>query len=282
MVCNRPTSAAELQARAIEHAGHAGLLARDGASRGNLFSGGADEQALVLSIAARRRGPAARSRAGYFAYFSDPANAVRTALSFVAEVGREIGQSVRARMRGRRPRVSRGGLYPLVRAFATVVERDVVTAAVMGDLLAGRGAVYADLVAYDEVAHHSGPASRDTEQVLRRLDRALALIENVAEHAPARTASSCCPTTGRAPARPSVPATASRSPTWCGPAADCPCRAAPGAPTAAPRPARRSAPRCAGRSRRAPSSTGPPAVRSRWCWPPATWAWCPSRTCRTG
>ncbi|MEU1702400.1 MULTISPECIES: phage holin family protein [Streptomyces] len=184
MVCNRPTSAAELQARAIEHSGHAGLLARDGASRGNLFSGGADEQALVLSIAARRRGPAARSRAGYFAYFSDPANAVRTALSFVAEVGREIGQSVRARMRGRRPRVSRGGLYPLVRAFATVVERDVVTAAVMGDLLAGRSAVYADLVAYDEVAHHSGPASRDTEQVLRRLDRALALIENVAEHAP--------------------------------------------------------------------------------------------------
>ncbi|WP_228985085.1 alkaline phosphatase family protein, partial [Streptomyces sp. DH12] len=36
----------------------------------------------------------------------------------------------------------------------------------------------------DEVAHHSGPTSRDTEQVLRRLDRALALIENVAEHAP--------------------------------------------------------------------------------------------------
>ncbi|MFF8102776.1 phage holin family protein [Streptomyces sp. NPDC016640] len=184
MVCNRPTSAAELQARAVEYAGHAGLLATDGASRGNLFGGGAGEQALVLSIATRRRGPAARSRAGYFAYFSDPANAVRTALSFVAEVCREIGQSTRARLRKQRPRVSRGGLYPFVRAFATVVERDVVVAAVTGDLLAGRTAVYADLVAYDEVAHHSGPASRDAEKVLRRLDRALALIENVAEHAP--------------------------------------------------------------------------------------------------
>ncbi|KAF3469867.1 hypothetical protein GL259_31900 [Streptomyces sp. Tu 3180] len=184
MVCNRPTSAAELQARAIEHSGHAGLLAEDGASRGNLFGGGADEQALVLSIATRRRGPGARSRAGYFAYFSDPANAVRTALSFVAEVGREIGQSTRARLAKQRPRVSRGGLYPFVRAFATVVERDVVVAAVMGDLLAGRTAVYADLVAYDEVAHHSGPSSRDAEKVLQRLDRALALIEKVAEHAP--------------------------------------------------------------------------------------------------
>ncbi|GAA4056659.1 phage holin family protein [Streptomyces shaanxiensis] len=184
MVCNRPTSAAELQRRAIDRTGDGGLLSADGASRGNLFSGGADEQALVLSIATRRRGRENRSRAGYFAYFSDPANAVRTALSFIAEVGREIGQSIRARVRKVRPRVSRGGLYPFVRAFATVVERDVVVAAVMGDMFAGRTAVYADLVAYDEVAHHSGPSSRDAEKVLERLDRALALIEKVAEHAP--------------------------------------------------------------------------------------------------
>ncbi|MGW2572839.1 alkaline phosphatase family protein [Streptomyces sp. NPDC001537] len=184
MVCNRPTSAAELQRRAVERTGDGGLLTADGASRGNLFGGGADEQALVLSIATRRRGRENRSRAGYFAYFSDPANAVRTAMSFVAEVGRETGESTRARIRKQRPRVSRGGLYPFVRAFATVVERDVVVAAVMGDMLAGRTAVYADLVAYDEVAHHSGPTSRDAEKVLERLDRALALIANVAEHAP--------------------------------------------------------------------------------------------------
>ncbi|CAM5351908.1 phage holin family protein [Streptomyces griseorubiginosus] len=186
MVCNRPTSAVELQRRAVERAGHGGLLAVDGASRGNLFSGGAEEQALVLSIATRRRSRETRSRAGYFAYFSDPANAVRTALSFFAEVGREIGQSVLARARKERPRVGRGGLYPLVRAFATVVERDVVVAAVMGDMLAGRTAIYADLVAYDEVAHHSGPMSRDAGKVLQRLDRSLALIENAAEHAPRR------------------------------------------------------------------------------------------------
>ncbi len=99
-------------------------------------------------------------------------------------MGREIGQSTRTRLGKQRPRVSRGGLYPLVRAFATVVERDVVVAAVTGDMLAGRTAVYADLVAYDEVAHHSGPASRDAQKVLERLDRSLALIENVAEHAP--------------------------------------------------------------------------------------------------
>ncbi|QQM46604.1 phage holin family protein [Streptomyces liliifuscus] len=183
MVCNRPTSAAELQRRAIAHTGDGGLLTMDGASRGNLFSGGADQLALVLSVAARR-GRENRSRAGYFAYFSDPANAVRTAMSFVAEVGREIGESTWARLKKRRPRVGRGGLYPFIRAFATVIERDVVVAAVIGDMLAGRSSVYADLVAYDEVAHHSGPRSRDTEKVLQRLDRSLALIAQVTEHAP--------------------------------------------------------------------------------------------------
>ncbi|WP_245245337.1 phage holin family protein, partial [Streptomyces palmae] len=183
LVSNRPTSAAELQRRAIARTGDGGLLTVDGASRGNLFTGGAEQLALVLSVAARR-GRHNRSRSGYFAYFSDPANATRTAVSFLAEVFREISQALRARLRRERPRLRRGGLYPFIRAFATVVERDVVVAAVIGDILSGRTAVYADLVAYDEVAHHSGPRSRDTHQVLRRLDRCVALIAKVTEHAP--------------------------------------------------------------------------------------------------
>lgn len=183
MVSSRPASALEMQRRAVVRTRDGGLLTLDGAGRGNLFSGGADQLALVLSMAARR-GKGRRSRAGYFAYFADPANAVRTALSFVAEVGREIGQSTRARIRKETPRIKRGGLYPFIRAFATVVERDVVVAAVMGDMFAGRTAVYADLVAYDEVAHHSGPRSRDAEKVLARLDRSLALIVEVAEQSP--------------------------------------------------------------------------------------------------
>ncbi|MGW1108766.1 phage holin family protein [Streptomyces sp. NPDC002540] len=185
MVSSRPASALELQRRAVARTRDGGLLTVDGASRGNLFSGGADQLALVLSMAARL-GKGRRSRAGYFAYFSDPANAVRTAVSFVAEVCREIGQSTRARIRKDAPRIKRGGLYPFIRAFATVVERDVVVAAVIGDMFAGRTAVYADLVAYDEVAHHSGPHSRDAEKVLARLDRSLALIVKVAEHTPRR------------------------------------------------------------------------------------------------
>ncbi len=100
VVSNRPTSAAELQRRAVERTGDPGLLAHDGASRGNLFTGGARQVALVLSVSARR-GKETRSRAGYFAYFSDPANATRTAVSFVAEVLREMVQSTHALLRRR-------------------------------------------------------------------------------------------------------------------------------------------------------------------------------------
>ncbi|MBB0232233.1 hypothetical protein FOE67_22720, partial [Streptomyces calidiresistens] len=184
MVSNRPSSAVEMQRRARERTGSPGLLADGGASRGNLFTGGAEQSALVLSVAGRPAFGRRRSRAGYFAYFSDPAHAVRTAGSFVVEVVREVVQACRSRVRGDRPRVPRGGLYPFVRAFATVVQRDVVLAAVLGDVLTGRRAVYADLVAYDEVAHHSGPRSPDALKVLTRLDRCVELIERAIEHAP--------------------------------------------------------------------------------------------------
>ena len=45
--------------------------------------------------------------------------------------------------------------YALIRAWATVVQRDLQIATVIGDMLAGRSVVYTTL-AYDEVAHHSG------------------------------------------------------------------------------------------------------------------------------
>ena len=180
MLCSRPATAAELERRLADRPG---LLADDGASRGNLFTGGASHSALVLSVSGR---PERRDRTGYFAYFSDPASTTRTVFSFVAEVARELVASARQRWRDERPRVRRGGLYPLIRAFATVVERDVVVAAVMGDMLAGRSVVYANLVGYDEVAHHSGVKHPDTMDVLRRLDRRVAMIADVVRHAPRR------------------------------------------------------------------------------------------------
>jgi hypothetical protein len=80
--------------------------------------------------------------------------------------------------------VRRGGLYPFLRAFATVITRDLTTQTLIGDLYIGRSVIYADFVGYDEVAHHSGPERYDALDTLRRLDRDLGRLERAAANAP--------------------------------------------------------------------------------------------------
>ena len=159
--------------REAERAGTPGLLAKGGASRGNLFTGGADDNVLVVS---RLKGARLGGGAGYSSYFSDPSSALRTVLGMVAELQREYRQSWHQRRADIRPRVRRGGSYPLVRAFANVLATDVTTAAVVGDLIRGRDIIYLDLIGYDEVSHHSGISRPETLAVLTKIDRVIQML----------------------------------------------------------------------------------------------------------
>ena len=176
-MCNHPSSAAEIERR---HSDGRGLLHADGVRRGNLYTGDAEQNILTMSVAGRKRG---RVGQGYYGY-SWSKNAIRTLAGFGAEVVRELVQASRQRRNDIRPRVRRGGLYPFLRAFATVVTRDVTTQTLIGDLYAGRSVMYADFVGYDEVAHHSGPERYDALDTLRRLDRDLGRLERAAANAP--------------------------------------------------------------------------------------------------
>ncbi|AZG47730.1 phage holin family protein [Gordonia insulae] len=166
--------------REMERAGLPGLLAVDGASRGNLFTGGAADNVLVVS---RMRGARLGGGAGYGSYFIDPSSALRTVVRMIAEIQRELRQSLTQRRRDVRPRVGRGGVYPLVRAFTTVVATDVTVAAVVRDLIEGRGIIYADLIGYDEVSHHSGISRPETLAVLTKIDETIRLLLAVVEQA---------------------------------------------------------------------------------------------------
>ena len=88
----------------------------------------------------------------------------------ILEVGRERAAAVTQRRRDVRPRVERGWVYAFLRAFTTVVTRDVCVEAVLDDIADGRPAVYVDFIGYDEVAHHSGPERVDALAVLRDID----------------------------------------------------------------------------------------------------------------
>ncbi len=71
-----------------------------------------------------------------------------------------------------------------MRAWATVIQRDLQVAAVIADMYAGRPVAYTTFLAYDEVAHHSGIERPDTLATLRRVDRQIARIAAAGADAP--------------------------------------------------------------------------------------------------
>ncbi len=175
---SRPADAADLERR---HSNGRGLLSGGGAAHGNLFTGDATYVSLTMSAPIRRKG---RLGAGYYAYFANPINAGRTAVVYLLEVGREVVAAARQRRNDVWPRVNRGGIYPFIRPATTVISRDVVTAAIAEDIIAGRPAVYADFLGYDEVAHHSGIERYDVLEVLRSIDQQIGRLARVSQLAP--------------------------------------------------------------------------------------------------
>jgi uncharacterized membrane protein YvlD (DUF360 family) len=185
MACAHPADAAEIERR---HSDGRGLLAGGGAARGGLFSGDATHTSLTMSrvpfLAHRKRTDGVGS--GYYAYLANPANLLRTLGAALVEVLREISASVRQKRAGVRPRVKRGGFYPFARAGTTVIARDLVVSAIIGDMLAGRPVVYADFLGYDEVAHHTGIERFDALAVIRAIDQQIGRLHRVARLAPRR------------------------------------------------------------------------------------------------
>jgi uncharacterized membrane protein YvlD (DUF360 family) len=178
IVTNHPRDAEELERR---HSDGRGLLHADGASRANILSGDAPHSMLTMSTALHRRRPIGRD---YAAYFARPSAVARTLVLVLAEVARER-RAARAQVRDEvRPRIARSRSYAFVRAWGTIVQRDLQVAAVVGDILAGRPAVYTTFLAYDEVAHHSGIERHDALAVLRDLDRQIARIAAACPEAP--------------------------------------------------------------------------------------------------
>nr|WP_042177762.1 phage holin family protein [Kibdelosporangium sp. MJ126-NF4] len=186
MACAHPKDAAEIERR---HSNGQGLLSGGGAGHGNLFTGDADHVTLTMSAVpvlgkGVRRGRHGRTGSGYYAYFARPVNIVRTFASALTDIAREIVASTSQRRRGVKPRIKRGGFYPIARSGTTVITRDVVVAAIIEDILAGRPVVYADFLGYDEVAHHSGIERFDALAVLRAIDQQIGRLHRATRLGP--------------------------------------------------------------------------------------------------
>jgi uncharacterized membrane protein YvlD (DUF360 family) len=178
IVTNHPRDAEELERR---HSDGRGLLHADGASRANILSGDATHSMLTMSTVLRRRGSIGRD---YLAYFASPYAVARTFMLALGEIASERRAQAQQKRRDVQPRIPRHRSYAVVRAWATIVQRDLQVAAVVGDMMAGRPVVYTTFLAYDEVAHHSGVERPDTLSVLRHVDRQLARVHAAVADAP--------------------------------------------------------------------------------------------------
>jgi uncharacterized membrane protein YvlD (DUF360 family) len=161
-----------------------GLLACDGASRGNLLSGDAPQ---VMNTASKILDTSRFHAGDFYAFFLHPYTFSRTLMLTIWDMLREIWQFRQARRRNDYPildREHRGGVYPLLRAFTTVLMRELNVYTLIGDIFAAVPAAYSTFVGYDEVAHHSGVESRDAFQVLTQLDKQLERLERAVQEGP--------------------------------------------------------------------------------------------------
>jgi hypothetical protein len=70
------------------------------------------------------------------------------------------------------------------RPGTTVITRDVVTSALIEDMLLGRPVAFVDFLGYDEVGHHSGVERFDSLEVLRSIDQQIGRLYRATELAP--------------------------------------------------------------------------------------------------
>ncbi len=178
LVSNRPADAAEIERRVSTGDG---LLAGGGSSVSNLLSGDATHSALTNSTLLGPKGVRSRD---FFGFFADPSTVFRTLVLVAIEIGRELLEARAQRRRGLEPRTSRSWPFPLLRAAACIVLRDLSIGVVLEDMYRGVPVIYVDLVGYDEVAHHAGPERPEALAEVAEADRQIGLLARAAGATP--------------------------------------------------------------------------------------------------
>src|SRR5215204_2636908 len=182
LVANRPADASIIESRAST--GH-GLLADDGVSISNLFTGDAPKASMTMSRLEVTRG-SRRTREVFARFLIRPDGLVRSFSRTIAEIVRERFQAVRQRRMDVHPRVHRSWTFAGLRAFSNGLLRDLNTAVVSEEMMRGARSIYVDYVDYDEIAHHAGGTRIESLASLGGLDQAFAVLHKVAERAPRR------------------------------------------------------------------------------------------------
>ena len=180
LVANRPDDASIIESRASTGRG---LLADDGVSVSNLFTGDAAKASMTMSRLEVTRG-SRRTRQVFGRFLIRPDGLVRSISRTIAEMVRERFQATRQRRLEVHPRVHRSWTFAGLRAFSNCLLRDLNTAVVSEEMMRGARSIYVDYVDYDEIGHHAGATRIESLAALGGLDQVVAILEKVAQRAP--------------------------------------------------------------------------------------------------
>lgn len=179
-VANQPKWAALIERRISNGKG---LLADGGVSIGNLFSGDAKRNIMVMSKLEGNR-QSLRAMQEYTNYFSSVYGFMRALVLSIGEMTKEIYQARRQQFRDVQPRVARKLSYVILRAGTNVLLRDLQTTMVIDHMMRGVNSIYVDYLDYDEIAHHAGIARPESLAALTGLDGVVGVLTKATEYAP--------------------------------------------------------------------------------------------------
>lgn len=180
LVANHPRDATVIQTRLTDGRG---LLADDGVSISNIFSGDAPTSLLTMSGLVNRVGRQGPSRS-FATFFINPYGLTRSVVLTVAEMIKEVHQARLQRVRGVEPRIRRHGSYILLRGVTNVLLRDLNAGLIADQMMAGAPSIYCDFTDYDEIAHHAGPTRPESLASLAGIDHLVGVLETFAAEAP--------------------------------------------------------------------------------------------------
>lgn len=154
-----------------------GLL-EGGSSISNMFSGDATKSILTFSkIKAETKIDKQKRAQDMYLLMRNPYFFMRVLVLFFMDIFQELWQGWQQRRKKVQPRLNRlHNGYPVLRAATNVFLRDVGVYLTILDIVRGVPAIYTLFAGYDEVAHHSGPWTRDAMLTLSQYDRSIGLV----------------------------------------------------------------------------------------------------------
>jgi uncharacterized membrane protein YvlD (DUF360 family) len=162
-------------------------LMRGGSSVSNMLNGDAYKSLMTAADLLGAADEDAKRRADdVYLLMLDPSFLISTLARYLGMVVVELWEGFQQRRHNVTPRLNRlEGFYPFVRAATSVVLRDLGASFAVMDILRGSPSIYVTWPGYDEVAHHSGPWTKDAFNELARYDRIIHRVrQTIKEKAP--------------------------------------------------------------------------------------------------